>query len=271
MTRNTVMKKLLAVAVMALALYGWSLQGQDGSPGTFPHAPHLEDLTCTDCHATAQEQAKPGYPAADFCAECHDNGMPMPPLDDGTKLEADFSHKAHADLECADCHGDLKTGAVKKPGQKECDSCHAENGVDALGCAKCHADPKFEPAYHGGQWERTHGLAAQSYVLPPHGRECETCHTDDSCRSCHQQSKPRSHNGFWRMRSHGFQASMDNESCATCHYESYCIRCHKETKPMNHRGNWKLLHGLAIPGGKNDVGSCGVCHSPAECAACHNQ
>ena len=131
MTRNTVMKKLLAVAVMALALYGWSLQGQDGSPGTFPHAPHLEDLTCTDCHATAQEQAKPGYPAADFCAECHDNGMPMPPLDDGTKLEADFSHKAHADLECADCHGDLKAGAVKKPGQKECDSCHAENGVEA--------------------------------------------------------------------------------------------------------------------------------------------
>lgn len=238
------------------------------------HEDHMEDLVCTDCHTSAKTAARAGFPNEALCHDCHDESMKkflVGLADRKPTIPVAFSHKNHGILNCSDCHGDPSHPTPLKSPPSACFECH-RNKNKILSCQKCHEKTNFIPSYHENRWEKRHGILSTAQHTQKHGYNCSECHSESSCQSCHQQTKPSDHNGFYRIRGHGLSASMKRERCATCHEESYCIRCHQTTKPINHVGQWSIIHGKALSGGKDGpIGKCSVCHTESWCAACHNQ
>ncbi len=247
------------------------------TPVPFKHSVHLEEgAECAECHK--QGEGKPGMVLnKEYCLECHEDGVPAYTLPARSrKLKAAFPHKLHVEsAECTDCHGYIKTDEIKAGapalGFDKCTACHSENEIviEAGNCNACHAKNMrlVEPSDHKGLWMKLHGDESNWRVFDEHGKDCRTCHGDDSCTTCHKETRPRSHTGLWRMRGHGLEAGWDRESCKTCHETGTCIRCHKETQPLSHKGPWKYFHGLAAETTGNE--HCATCHSPGQCAQCH--
>ncbi|MBM4355950.1 MAG: hypothetical protein FJ109_19540, partial [Deltaproteobacteria bacterium] len=212
----------------------------------------------------------------EFCAGCHDSKMAWQLRSRHARGGIPFPHAKHAAaVECLECHAGTASDAAGdgKPFLTfdRCIACHDRNGIEIAGgnCAACHAKDmrRTSPADHDAAWTFQHGPAAGWRVFDRHGKDCSTCHRSDACVSCHAKVRPRTHTSLWRLRTHGFAASYDEESCRTCHEQSACVRCHKETEPMSHRGAWKKLHGTAAGG--QSAQHCAVCHGSNDCASCH--
>jgi hypothetical protein len=270
--------RLLTGACLAFVAVGAALAAPEiaGSLPFFSHAAHIgEGADCKDCHGDADKLDKPAL-ARDFCAGCHEGEMQGQLRMKHVRSVIAFPHAAHAAaVECRECHADTAAdgdvaGTPFVPFDK-CVSCHESNGLDVAGsnCTSCHGKDmrRTAPADHAGAWSVQHGPQARWRVFERHGKDCSTCHRNDACVSCHAKSRPKTHTGLWRLRTHGFAASFNEDSCKTCHQTSACIRCHKETEPLSHRGGWKSLHGTAA--GSDSVQHCAVCHGSNDCSTCH--
>lgn len=297
-TRHVVMLAGSAGALLAAcALVGPPRAPQElvpGRPARFPHDVHMaQDMACTDCHVTAEEEAAAGMPAMELCLSCHDEALdadkprertpagfvregesePAWTQVTGFTIETSFSHAAHgrAEVQCAECHpGVAESGAVDiswRVDMDGCMDCHARQRVADGGCIGCHAaiGPDWQPASHDPDWLRAHGLsslAAGGLSAAP-AANCALCHREDECASCHNRMEPADHTEPFRVRGHGFAASLDRSRCNTCHREDSCVRCHRETEPLSHTGGW----------GSPLNSHCGSCHLPLNssdgCTVCH--
>ena len=254
-------------------------------PSRFDHSAHAADreLDCGFCHVPDRE-GKMRRPGPQLCTPCHEQlGLGPESLDVETLFDesgryratgvADlgpsmlFDHNAHqGHAECADCHGDIATSdGIPMPSiqKDDCMDCHASSGASNE-CSVCHVaiDRHWQPATHGGLWEREHGAVVRREDDALVNR-CELCHVgEQSCDACHRLVQPRSHTNFFRIRGHGILASIDRESCVTCHRPDFCNRCHQVTPPRSHRA------GFGSPRNRHCVG----CHTPladSGCATCH--
>jgi len=241
----------------------------------FSHQTHFDKgIECEQCHdgiagqevmpmATGQYMPKPQR-----CFDCHGRTL------------GNFTHKRHADKEvpCADCHGDSVVDEVK---ELPADATTPEGGPNSVPgtCAACHKpvssscetchvsgtyDQKVEPDTHRAGWLRFHGTAARLNLEGQHGKDCATCHAQQTCAECHNTRPPQDHTNFWRTRGHGLMAAGDRERCITCHRQDFCEACHNETAPRTHIGTWAT--------GKH----CPWCHLESgfsttndNCRACH--
>lgn len=87
-----------------------------------------------------------------------------------------------------------------------------------------------KPETHNDAWGVLHGKKARVSES-----ECITCHTDRlECITCHEDTKPRSHNATWTMKSHGQESRWNRNACKTCHTEDSCMECHETYEPVSH-------------------------------------
>ncbi|MBL7007848.1 MAG: hypothetical protein ISR76_02540 [Planctomycetes bacterium] len=267
-----------------------------GRAGIFPHLPHAGEggMECTDCHEGAEDQVRAGMPDLETCYGCHDSevdpDLALSAQPAGFILEGDseatwtsvtapavataFSHAIHADAgaTCDSCHEDVadsdEVDRDWKVGMSECLGCHEAASVEVGGCLGCHEglDQRTMPGSHAGlNWQRAHGAFGADSVSwgGAPAQDCSLCHTESSCDSCHAKTPPLDHSEAWRLRGHGFSASMERDRCDTCHKEDSCVRCHQTATPVTHGGIW---------GGGTSV-HCASCHIPlgpeTGCTACH--
>ncbi len=267
-----------------------------GRMGIFPHDVHMGEEVesdCVDCHSTAEDEEAASMPTMRACLTCHDDemdegkmidkvpagfvleGMEKPSWTSVTEQTVDcsFSHQAHyeAEVSCEDCHVAVsEASAVERSfavRMKACVDCHEKDAVDDGGCVGCHEgiDQDWTPLTHNNSWEFTHGAMSElDGNCPDTARnDCSLCHTTNECNSCHQSQEPRDHTEAWRVRGHGFSATMDRDRCITCHREDSCVRCHQESVPVTHGGIW----------GGDTSAHCVSCHLPLGeddgCYTCH--
>lgn len=256
---------------------------------------------CVDCHESPHRESfidgiaqladlTPG----DSCVTCH---ALEHQLFASESVEVDAEQHAlsgfplelpHAEVECAQCHGDPVEGAsdfaARYPGRlpDDCQDCHddahrgffADRAID-LGlaqrteCIDCHLPTTFseiEPE----SFDHAHWTAFA--LLGAHGQA--------ACKSCHPMSKHPDDLGrrFGRAAEH-FGGRI--EGCGTCHSDPHegqfdredlpasldgrigCARCHNETsfRSFPHgfdHGQWT---GFALDGNHAEQ-SCSSCHRP---------
>ena len=245
------------------------------APG-LSHKVHIvvEEGDCTDCHKGTKLKGDR------VCKSCHSGKVPKTSgiVNPARKLAARFNHERHVaakGLTCETCHAatisDTQDTSEPLVTREGCETCHASKKVEIAEahCGSCHESNlmKTRPADHDKLWMVRHGPQASWRDQGEHGRDCSSCHVESSCVSCHQSTTPRSHNGIWRLRTHGMAASWDREACKTCHETGSCVACHSRTQPLNHRGLWKVTHGATATA--RDSGSCTTCHRSSWCVACH--
>lgn len=280
-----------------LALVGWliataclSWQPTRRAEPSFPHRVHVIDnqLACSFCHPTAAGGERPGMPAPELCATCHDAiDAAKPPerrvaafygpdsryrtvANNHLHPDVRFSHGSHvagARLECSTCHPDVaqRDEVTMAPlvRKADCMDCHQRYGK-ANSCGECHReiDRNWLPDTHRQQWMAGHGAVVRCGDEQSVNR-CELCHQDATgCRACHQQMAPADHDHSFRLRTHGLQASIDRSRCATCHTQDSCQQCHEQTRPLSHRGGF----------GNPQQRHCVSCHLPVQetgCYTCH--
>ncbi len=140
-------------------------RGNIRQPIAFNHAKHIENgVSCTDCHAGVETQAKATLPALDVCLNCHQTALSSSPEEAKVRTIAAegkevawlqvtqvpphvfFSHRRHvsvAHLACAECHGPMEkiTAPPQRPWRAltmdACIGCHKQHGVNA-DCNDCH-------------------------------------------------------------------------------------------------------------------------------------
>ncbi len=297
--------RVIILAALAVFLVGCDSDESNHRDLKFNLKAHVEDrhMDCVDCHPGVETEDDPGWPDMEtVCLGCHrkkdkdlqGKGSPYSekclychsprtdqPLSEqkvvlgfGKSEDLEMPHGKHfqADIECADCHGEiagvesfLSCGEIR-PTAEDCLSCHEKKG-ESTDCATCHKtrDLTMTPDNHKINWIGRHGVESMLTRKDEHGKNCSTCHTGTECMDCHTQEEPRSHTNFWRQRGHGLEAGIDREKCLVCHRQDSCVRCHTETAPRSHKGAWKADH-------------CGACHLQSSftpenntCAVCHRQ
>ena len=289
-TNRSLKTAILVASITLLVALGCqvfqSLAGHSGP--SFSHRFHVKEkkLGCEDCHADAATSPQAGMPAPETCAPCHaekDKEKPparrssvffpegaAPAWTNQKKLpeEVKFSHQYHLDkgAVCADCHKGIEDSESVSPhppmSMKECMACHAEKKAP-VECETCHKQIRKDspPENHRLNWLAFHGQEARA----GHDqlRQCLLCHTEENCSRCHDETKPRDHTNFWRIRGHGAVAELDRDRCQACHKTDYCERCHHDTAPMSHTGAW----------GATQDRHCLSCHTPIraepQCSICH--
>ncbi len=269
MRPNRTIWTALAIAISALA--AMALIANEGTD--FSHALHIEEgAECDMCHQTeAGMKLNP-----EGCAECHEDDVPEFVSALSKRAPIEFPHDAHEDLDCTDCHGrtakDEHMRSEVLVGQSQCAACHEENEVEVsdANCKACHGkdEKEIRPPDHTTLWQVRHGKESRWRVFEEHGKECGTCHGNDSCETCHKTRRPKDHTGLWRMRTHGRAATWDRDRCKTCHEPGLCTQCHVSTTPLNHTATWSKTHGLTIKAAGSDT--CNTCHTHHRpCASCH--
>ena len=113
----------------------------------FSHKRHAElKLQCTFCHKTAGSAERATFPAWKICQTCHTEMAEQPiPLKRVYNLPdfVFFSHVRHATakIECAACHGDVKSQARielhRSTKMAACVDCHKANKATVV-CNSCH-------------------------------------------------------------------------------------------------------------------------------------
>ena len=263
---------LLAMTTASAVLFG-------DKPKIFSHRKHIDETesACSACH---DESADPPTVKAEGCKECHDTDPSRRLKSPASRPKIVFSHAIHNNVaECVGCHGrtvrDRQRRNTPLQAYEKCSDCHKENGIEInwFQCASCHPDINrtTKPTSHRKTWMTRHGKVASWVGFERHRNNCELCHAKSECKSCHMTMAPKNHTALWRVRTHGFAASMDRERCKNCHETGACINCHLHTAPQNHRGAWPRVHGIAA---KVSPEKCRTCHSAAYgssavCVECH--
>jgi hypothetical protein len=259
----------------------------------FNHLIHVEgaELGCTDCHEGAQESARAGLPAFEFCEGCHEDDenedyvkwLQVEPKESGTTVIKRYTkrgfddvvapHDIHFAMEvsCDTCHGNVgKSEEILENtvlSKEFCMGCHE----GSLGCSDCHEVIRktTEPASHRNRWLESHGPVALPKLGSPNKR-CFLCHEESACGDCHKTKKPSSHSGSWK-RFHGSEVDMEFElqenACFFCHKQLDCDTCHSTESPSSHTASWRnRTHGLHA---ETERDTCLVCHNQDYCARCH--
>lgn len=256
---------------------------------SFSHAAHQSHAAggCGGCHRRSADRLLPAFPARDKCESCHQGSADAemlarffaPEQSEGRSVRAGrqsgeiiFDHHAHTrvrGLSCLDCHRDVASASTITSSMKiemdECIGCHEERAPQVLECEHCHRvlSRSTQPESHRESWIVRHGPRWRSVAGGKPADQCSLCHTQGSCDDCHTQTRPRSHNNFWRGRGHGVAAGIDRDRCRTCHQRDVCDICHQQTRPRSHTpsfGEPTLRHCYQchLPINLNE--SCGVCH-----------
>ena len=199
---------------------------------------------CISCHAHEDEHGGAFNDRPQLCTKCHIPGSTNIKKPKHSELTPKFSQLgAHAELECAKCHGKALSNLT--PGN-DCSACHekddAHEGNLGFTCKDCH--------YEGFPWTQVlfEHNSQSSYVLEGKHQavSCEKCHTDaprvfkpvkTNCIDCHQDQDVHqgslgqdcakchdmygttayfSHNQMTTYPLHGAHARAD---CAGCHYD----------------------------------------------------
>ncbi|MBM3767768.1 MAG: cytochrome c3 family protein [Acidobacteria bacterium] len=113
----------------------------------FPHQTHGKlNLKCTFCHTGAETKTNSGIPEWKTCKTCHVDKAELTLTANRRYKLADwvfFSHARHAaaKVECATCHGDVKTASMPDKravtSMNACVTCHRESKA-TLVCNSCH-------------------------------------------------------------------------------------------------------------------------------------
>lgn len=135
-------------------------------PFDFSHKRHHEaDIDCLTCHEKAADAPAATLPVLKMCMKCHKEKQGDTPqeatlLEYGKRKEEPpwvqvnrmsghvyFSHRAHvgiAEMECAECHGDMKkveraltVSNTAHLDMRACINCHAAKGA-SNDCVACH-------------------------------------------------------------------------------------------------------------------------------------
>lgn len=141
------------------------LSSEVKQPIAFNHKKHVESgLSCTDCHAGVQTQARATLPDLATCLTCHESALTQSPEEARVRAAAAagkelnwvrltqvpphvfFSHRRHVktvNLACAECHGPMEKATVppsrawRTLNMDACIECHQRNRVNA-DCNDCH-------------------------------------------------------------------------------------------------------------------------------------
>ncbi len=274
---------LTALLLLATAAAGM----RQGRADPFNHPRHAKlFVSCTTCHAGAEQAAAPMLPTAGSCVACHDGVIERRtewlPRRGPRVSNLRFDHLQHASERrakgdttetCSDCHAELGSPwmRVRGPDAPQCVRCHTPAATDHLAvpdtaCATCH-----EPLARATALTRER--VAQFPVPPDHRAP-----------------------GFILAPGHGARAKPAGgdarvaQSCATCHARDFCAACHvnapetatiqaletdvrslalkHELKaPATHySANFESKHGSLA--GRTGA-SCSTCHTRESCANCH--
>ncbi len=214
-------------------------------------------------------------------------GAPEGPVYPARTTPLHFTHRAHAEVDCATCHPgareSVRPGDRLLPSEAACFACHDPFGdEDPPKCAFCH--PGYAPTLPPGATSTVGALprppaldsppAALRFGHALHARagvECATCHVDLD-------------------RPPGQRALPTMAECVDCHTArdapARCDTCHLirpdgrlrldlpagALKPTgraglpDHGGDWARSHG---PAAAADAAACATCHAPEDCARCH--
>ncbi len=200
----------------------------DGRGHLIPVYKPVSFATCADCHSDPHKGT-----LGPKCADCH--GTAGFKVIDKNRFDHDRTKYPltgkHASVQCAACHRDFSTPALKKPAYATCASCHrdAHNGTATLAgrpgdCADCHAVSGFSPS--------TYTVASHATTRYPlegkhTGVKCSACHTTSTAATAVKQfgsSKVVMRPAIARCSSchaddHGGQlaATANKGECAACH------------------------------------------------------
>ncbi|MFM1872986.1 MAG: hypothetical protein RL398_2408 [Planctomycetota bacterium] len=257
----------------------------------------LQARGCADCHDNPHgEPPLPvlalRLPRAADCLRCHTT-EDWRPLPIGPREHAEqFGYAldgAHAEVGCADCHGD-ETRASRwrgaPPKASQCASCHDSPHGEALtvaalaaapksanGCADCHRGD--DRNWHGGTITASqHAAAGFALEVPHHDVACAKCHQGASygerfaarrpadCRACHAD-----------VHAGQFDGKAEYAQCTACHAAT-----HFRPIAFGNAAHAKTKFALT---GAHDAVACARCHDRVEdgvrrfvgaatdCAACH--
>jgi nitrate/TMAO reductase-like tetraheme cytochrome c subunit len=182
------------------------------------------------------------------CFRCHETPA------DTTLGNVPFSHEAHADKSCIDCHVRLVHRGVPPLAYRDpaamssCLTCH--DGSTAPGqCSYCHTPP-HQPR---GECSSCHSLTSWGSAGSGHPFPREGAHAGLDCTDCHV-SKP----GVEIIP--GTTVAQADPACISCHADQHggltdCASCHTPT-------SWSDVtfeHPFPIDGGHADL-TCADCH-----------
>ena len=204
----------------------------------------LPILIALACAGTAAAQDEP-------CLKCHDGGDPKAPV---VRLDP---AAAHGEMECQECHGE-----VKPPCRK---------GMKVAACRTCHDDQASNLA------KSTHGtrLVKALSAKAPEGKPGP----DATCRSCHTEPP------------HAIPKANDpKSSVARGRVSEACLACHEKAGDIAVRGYRASIHHALVAAGKTEAATCIDCHGahsidhsqdpksrahhlnvPAACGHCHKK
>jgi hypothetical protein len=184
-----------------------------------------------------------------------------------------FSHYTHVtdnEMDCADCHGELKDGPFKKPDHAVCAECHDDwietKEITADTCGNCHQGVPLDALQREREKEKKE--TKKGVETEPAGNFVHTESLAKRCAECHgnlmdeklKQVPAWTRKESLRIREQSHRGAQD---CATCH-----VDMDRETPPPNHNQNWTRRHG---PLGLQPDNACGVCHTEQSCRECHQE
>jgi hypothetical protein len=243
-------------SIVFLTLLPAGLAAQIAATGS-PHGRLKEGLTCTTCHT------------AEGWTVSHKNGKFNHAKEAGFALSG-----RHRELDCRQCHLDLKWSEPKLPADA-CSSCHLDihRGNLSPNCRSCHTTESFA---------EVPGVAVHAQTSFP----LTGAHLQVTCETCHTENQAGAFFGI-----------LDSE-CIACHEEDYantqlvdhvatgfptdCQQCHET---LTWTGGTVFDHisvstGFALVGAHDGM-RCASCHIPPsgdlvfstsdqnDCIACH--
>jgi hypothetical protein len=198
-------------------------QPQAASAGAFSHPRH-RNVTCESCHNNSRQHGEVTVktnaqcqschhkaPVANNCSSCHAASefaaKPYPTTQNfaisagqgSTKTrQANFDHRRHAGVSCAQCHRDEVT---RSAANVECSACHKEHHKPTATCMACHPTPRAN-AHTVNVHVGCAGSGCHSKLpvpgVPRTRQFCLACHQTlvnhkpgGNCADCHKLPAPR--------------------------------------------------------------------------------
>jgi len=222
----------------------------------------LEHGACADCHRDPHR----GQFSPQPCNACHSVRLA------GFAL-SDFDHDTtavpltdlHAEVACADCHGEGHAATFVGLPHGDCDSCHDDvhdRRFEPTPCAECHtpagwavgsfdhdlAQFPLRGAHQQVECEECHGEGV--YQGLPHDT-CAACHEPEPhgepppepCAGCHTESGwLEVHFAHTRRTAFALEPQHTETPCTSCHpsvqdfsgAQHACEACHQRTRPLGH-------------------------------------